>query len=56
MALASVSNGILHSNWLYTELTGLDQKITLQSIDCILGFSEVFRRIGFEKLDEGDSE
>lgn len=34
-------------NWLYTELTGLEQQLMLKSIDCVLDFSEVFRRINF---------
>ncbi|MAU08492.1 MAG: hypothetical protein CL607_01625 [Anaerolineaceae bacterium] len=35
-------------NWLYTELTGLDQQLALPSIDCTLLFSDVFYRIDFE--------
>ena len=35
-------------NWLYTDLIGLENKIELKSIDCILKFSEVFRLIDFE--------
>ncbi|MCA9885614.1 MAG: Uma2 family endonuclease [Anaerolineae bacterium] len=35
-------------NWLYTELTGLDQQLALPSIDCVLQFSDVFHRIDFD--------
>jgi len=35
-------------NWLYTDLVGLNQQLHLQSIDCTLEFSEVFRRVDFE--------
>lgn len=35
-------------NWLYTELTGLDQQLALPSIDCTLLFNDVFHRIDFE--------
>ena len=38
-------------NWLYTDLTGLDQNLHLQSIDCTLEFVEVFRRVDFEVSD-----
>lgn len=38
-------------NWLYTDLVGLNQQLHLQSIDCTLEFSEVFRRIDFEVSD-----
>lgn len=38
-------------NWLYTDLVGLNQQLYLQSIDCTLDFSEVFRRIDFEVSD-----
>ncbi len=39
-------------NWLFTELIGLDKQLTLKSIDCVLMFSEVFRRIEFEANSE----
>lgn len=35
-------------NWLYTDLSGLDNRLTLTSIDCVLNFNEVFRRIDFD--------
>lgn len=38
-------------NWLYTDLTGLDQQLTLKSIACTLDFNDVFRRINFDKPD-----
>ena len=38
-------------NWLYTDLIGLNQQLSLTSIDCILDLSEVFRRINFEDVD-----
>lgn len=38
-------------NWLYTDLVGLNQQLHLQSIDCTLEFSEVFRRVDFEVPD-----
>ena len=38
-------------NWLYTDLTGLDQNLYLQSIDCTLELSEVFRRVDFGEID-----
>ncbi len=38
-------------NWLYTDLVGLNQQLHLQSIDCNLEFSEVFRRVDFEVSD-----
>lgn len=43
-------------NWLYTELVGLEQTIDLQSINCVLEFSEVFRRIDFDKIDNQDTD
>ena len=39
-------------NWLFTELIGLDKQLTLKSIDCVLMFSEVFRRIEFENISK----
>lgn len=39
-------------NWLYTDLTGLDQNLHLQSIDCTLEFGEVFRRVDFGISDD----
>ena len=41
-------------NWLYTELTGLDQQLALPSIDCVLHFSDVFHRIDFQSDDPTD--
>lgn len=41
-------------NWLYTDLIGLHQNLSLTSIDCILDFSEVFRRINFENAPNTD--
>jgi Uma2 family endonuclease len=39
-------------NWLYTDLSGLEQQLELKSIGCILDFSEVFRRIDFNKPED----
>lgn len=41
-------------NWLYTELTGLDQQLALPSIDCVLHFSDVFHRIDFQSDEPTD--
>ncbi|MEL6527395.1 MAG: Uma2 family endonuclease, partial [Chloroflexota bacterium] len=35
------------TNWLYTDLNGLDKELRLESVACALDFSEVFRRIDF---------
>lgn len=35
-------------NWLYTVLEGIDQKIELPSIGCVLQFSDIYRRVTFE--------
>lgn len=39
-------------NWLYTELSGLEQKLALKSISCVLEFNVVFRRIDFDKTHD----
>jgi Uma2 family endonuclease len=35
-------------NWLYTDLSGIEQKLKLPSINCVLQFSEIYRKINFE--------
>lgn len=35
-------------NWLYTVLEGIDGKIELPSIGCVLQFSDIYRRVNFE--------
>lgn len=37
------------SNWLYTDLSGLEQKLELPSIACVLQFSDIYRKINFEE-------
>ena len=36
-------------NWLYTDLSGLDQSLALPSVDCTLKFADVYRRIAFDQ-------
>ena len=38
--------------WIYTDFTGLDEKIALPSIGCTLSLSEIYRRVEFEAEDE----
>jgi Uma2 family endonuclease len=36
-------------NWLYTDLSGIKQKLKLPSIACVLQFSDIYRRIAFDE-------
>jgi Uma2 family endonuclease len=39
-------------NWLYTEVVGLDDRISLPSIACILALSEVYQKVAFESAGD----
>jgi Uma2 family endonuclease len=39
-------------NWLYTEVVGLDESISLPSVTCTLALSEVYKKVAFESTDE----
>jgi Uma2 family endonuclease len=36
-------------NWLYTDLSGLEQKLELPSIGCVLQFSDIYRKVNFKE-------
>ncbi len=42
--------------WLYKPVTGLDNRLELSSIDCVMELSALYEEIDFGKQDSGDDE